>query len=73
MRCPICDYAPGMPDSAYHSSLALPKARSIHEDPSTGEIICNCFNSDIYYIDMELSEPEDFDPNDVSMEVGDEV
>lgn len=45
MRCPICDYAPGMPESAYHSSLALPKNRSITEDPNTGEIICDCFGS----------------------------
>lgn len=44
MRCKICDFSPDTP-SLYHSSVVMPRHIKMSEDPETGEITCNCFNS----------------------------
>lgn len=66
MRCKICDYAPGVPESSYHASLALPKNRELYEDKDTGEITCNCFRSDVYYgVEEILGDSGDLDTLDL--------
>lgn len=60
MRCPLCDYNPDTEDSLFHSSLALPKhQRRMSEDPDTGEITCNCFDSEVEYGIGSIEEEEE--------------
>lgn len=50
MRCKLCDYSPDSPNSMYHDSLALPQTKKeLYVDNETGETLCNCFRSDVYY------------------------
>lgn len=48
LRCKICDFSPDAP-SLYHSSLSMPKDIKMSLDPETGELTCNCFDTEVEY------------------------
>ena len=51
MRCKICDWEPGAPISLYHSTLSMPVRPTMQKDPETGEMSCNCYESDVTFIE----------------------